>query len=274
RLRQALGRGDEVLNVLREERNTEGPAALRSLRRLYVQSGIMIGALQFGAFAGAGGFVLAAATGLITGNSLYAAAAFVAGAGGVPLLILKRMRARRISTFARQLPNALDVIVRSLRAGHPLPTAIAMVGREMRDPIGSEFGMLSDELTYGLQLDEAMLHLFERVGAEDLRLVGTTLSVQRSTGGNLAEILQNLAAVIRQRFQMRAKIRALSAEGRLTAYVMTAFPFVVYVILNLIQPTYYDALWNSPIRDTVIGVCLSLIIVGDIIMFRMVNFDF
>jgi tight adherence protein B len=274
KLMQTMPRGDQVLSMLRQERSTEGPAALRWARRLYVQSGMTIGPLQLFAFTGAAGFVLATATGFLSGNSIYAGSIFVAAVVGAPLLILKRMRGNRVTTFSRQLPNAIDIIVRSLRAGHPMTTAIAMVGREMRDPIGTEFGMLSDELTYGLQFDDAMRNLVERVGADDLRLVATTLNVQRSTGGNLAEILQNLSVVIRQRFQMRAKIRAISAEGRITAYIMSAFPILIYLVLTLIRPSYYDAFWESPIAGTVVSVCVFLLVVGDIIIFRMVNFDF
>jgi len=274
KLMQTLEHGDQVLSVLRQERSVGNRLLLRWARTLFVQSGMTIKPLQLLTFAAGVAFVLAGATEVMTDKSAYALAVFAAAALGLPLLVLKRMRAKRIDAFSRQLPNALDIIVRSLRAGHPLATSIALVGRETPDPIGSEFGMLSDELTYGLELEEAVRHLHERVGAPDLGLLATTLNVQRSTGGNLVEILANLSAVIRERFKMRAKIRALSAEGRITAYMMTAFPFIMYFGLTLIRPTYYDAFWQAPFAGEVVAVCAILLVVGDYIIFRMVNFDF
>ena len=138
----------------------------------------------------------------------------------LPLLILKIMRSRRQKAFGAQFPDALDIIVRSLRSGHPVPVAISMVAREMPDPIGSEFGIVADEITYGADLETGMRNLYFRIGQEDLPLFVTAVAIQSSTGGNLSEILQNLSAVIRQRFKMRRKIRALAAEGRASALIL------------------------------------------------------
>ena len=136
-------------------------------------------------------------------------------------MVLKFLRARRHKKFNAQFPDAIDIIVRSLRAGHPVPTAINMVSREMSDPIGSEFGIVTDEITYGADLETAMRNLYFRVGTDDLPLFVTAVAIQGSTGGNLGEILQNLSGVIRQRFKMRRKIRALAAEGRASALILS-----------------------------------------------------
>ena len=127
-----------------------------------------------------------------------------------PYVGLRILRGRRQKRFGMQFPDAIDIIVRSLRAGHPVPIAITMVGREMPDPIGTEFGIAADEVTYGADLESAMRNLYFRVGQDDLPLFVTAVAIQGTTGGNLGEILQNLSTVIRQRFKMR---RARSWRG-------------------------------------------------------------
>lgn len=189
-------------------------------------------------------------------------------------LLLLRIRARRIAAFVHQLPPALEIIVRSLNAGHPLTAAIALVGREMPDPIGSEFGILSDQLTFGAELDAAMLNMIDRVGADELNLVAVTVSVQRGTGGNLGEILENLSGMIRDRAMLRNKIRAISAEGRMTAVVMSIFPFALFALIRLLMPTYFDPLWESGAGNTVLLVLGIMMVVGVIVLNRMVKFDF
>jgi tight adherence protein B len=149
------------------------------------------------------------------------------------------MRGRRHKKFGAQFPDGIDIIVRSLRAGHPVPVAVQMVGREMPDPIGSEFGMVSDEITYGADLETAMRNLYFRVGQDDLPLFVTAVAIQGSTGGNLSEILGNLSAVIRQRFKMRRKIKALAAEGRFSAFILSGLPIAMFLVLQLMAPDFY-----------------------------------
>ena len=135
---------------------------------------------------------------------------------------------------ARSFPTRIDIIVRSLRAGHPVPIAITMVAREMPDPIGSEFGIVADEITYGADLETAMRNLYFRVGPDDLPLFVTAVAIQGSTGGNLGEILENLSAVIRQRFKMRRKIKALAAEGRASAMILSSLPIGMFFVIHFI----------------------------------------
>ena len=147
--------------------------------------------------------------------------------------MLRVLRGRRQKKFGAQFPDALDIIVRSLRAGHPVPIAITMVAREMPDPIGSEFGIVADEITYGADLETAMRNLYFRIGQDDLPLFVTAVAIQGSTGGNLGEILENLSGVIRQRFKMRRKIRALAAEGRASAMILSALPIVMFLVIQV-----------------------------------------
>jgi tight adherence protein B len=185
-----------------------------------------------------------------------------------------RLRRRRIERFVTQLPPAIDIIVRSLSAGHPLTAAIALVGREMPDPIGSEFGILSDQLTFGAELDVAMLNMVNRVGADELNLLAVTVSVQKSTGGNLSEVLENLSGMIRERAVLRAKIQAVSAEGRITAGVMAAFPFGLFLMIRALVPTYFDPVWESGYGTIAVVTVLATMSFGIFFLYRLVKFDF
>lgn len=195
-------------------------------------------------------------------------------AAAVLILLILRIRSRRIAKFVSQLPPTVDIIVRSLSAGHPLNAAISLVGREMPDPIGSEFGILSDQLTFGSELDDAMHAMIDRVGADELNLLAITMSVQRGTGGNLAEILENLSGMIRDRSMLRAKIRAISAEGRITAVVMAAFPAMLYLMISALVPTYFDPVWETGYGTTAVISILAVMGFGIFILNRLVNFDF
>lgn len=211
---------------------------------------------------------------LITSNSIAAAVFGVVFGFTAAVVILVVLRNRRRKLYTEQLAPALDIIVRSLNAGHPLATSIALVSREMPDPIGSEFGILSDQLTFGSELEQAMLNMYDRVGSDELNMITVSVSVQRGTGGNLAEILENLAKMIRSRIMIKAKIKAISAEGRVTAWIMLIFPFALYYMLNILIPSYFDLVWESGYGGFIMGGCLALIFFGMIIIRRLVNFDF
>ena len=178
-------------------------------------------------------------TTFVRGSLVEAALAALFSATVLPYFVLRMLRARRQKKFGAQFPDALDIIVRSLRAGHPVPIAISMVGREMPDPIGTEFGMVSDEITYGADLETAMRNLYGRIGSDDLPLFVTAVAIQGTTGGNLGEILENLSGVIRQRFKMRRKIRALAAEGRASAMILSALPIGMFLVIQVIAPDFY-----------------------------------
>ncbi|MDG4874244.1 type II secretion system F family protein [Mesorhizobium sp. WSM4935] len=246
-----------------------------ALNRLYTQSGVTGNPLAFGAMFLLAGLVLALILSLIFGASiLLAIGAFIVVGVVLPLLVLRRARNKRINRFAAQLPDALDMIVRSLRAGHPTTVAIGLVAREMPDPLGTEFGIVSDEITFGLSLEQAVRKLSERVGFEGLHLLSVSLSIQAKTGGNLTEILSNLASVLRERRKLRMKIRALSAEGRISAWIISLFPVFMFAIMMLVSPSFYGDVWGSPIILPVFLIFGLWALLGDFIMYRMVNFDF
>jgi tight adherence protein B len=245
------------------------------LNRLYTQSGITGNPLTFVASFLLAGLALALLLSFVLGLStpvifiVFLLIGFV-----LPLLILRRARNKRILKFAKQLPDALDMIVRSLRAGHPASIAIGLVAREMPDPLGTEFGIVSDEITFGLSMEQAVRKLSQRVGFEGLHLLSVSLSIQARTGGNLTEILANLSSVLRERQKLRMKIKALSAEGRVSAWIISLFPVVMFLILQLIAPSYYGTVWGDPVILPVFLIFGVWALFGDFIMYRMVTFDF
>lgn len=268
---------EAILLELRKERGLDEFGNFRYLsrrfNRLYVQSGYSSRPAYL--FLPGIGFailpcvVIALLTNAIVAPAIVGGLLFLV----MPVLILLRKRAVRQKQFSAQLPDALDVIVRSLRAGHPTPVAIALVAREMPDPIGTEFGIVSDEMTYGKPLPEAVKGLVERVGLEDLRLLVIAISIQFTTGGNLSDILNNLSEVIRGRALLRGRIKALSAEGRWSAVVLSLFPFALFAIINLMSPDYYWSVMHEPIVIYGFAGAFVLMLIGDYIMYRMINFE-
>jgi tight adherence protein B len=278
RLKLANGRIDRegVLVEWRRERALTASGDYQfsfvALNRLILQSGITIGLGRVLILIALAGVVAFAVVFLLVGNIVQAVLAALLGATALPILILWFLRARRQKKFGAQFCDALDMIVRSLRAGHPVPTAIALVGREMPDPIGSEFGIVSDEITYGADLETAMRNLYSRIGSDDLPLFVTAVGIQSSTGGNLGEILDNLSGVIRQRFKMRRKIRALAAEGRASAMILSALPIGLFIVVQVTSPDFYSAVWHENLTKVLLGGAAGWMLLGNIIMFKMVNF--
>ena len=267
---------ESVLIQLRRERGLTGGGDYRlpliNLNQLILQSGVTIGLGRLVVFMVIGA-IAAFATIIAYDQSLWHAVLAAAVAGLLlPYLVLRLLRARRQKKFGAQFPDAIDIIVRSLRAGHPVPVAISMVAREQPDPVGSEFGLVTDEITYGADLESAMRNLYFRVGTDDLPLFVTAVAIQGSTGGNLGEILNNLSAVIRERFKMRRKIRALAAEGRASALILSSLPIALLAIINFLVPDFYASVWSESLTKIALALAGCWMGIGNLIMFRMVNF--
>src|SRR6266567_2428403 len=267
---------EAILVQIRRERglSTTGDYRLPlvALNRLILQSGLTTGIGKFATYTAFFALIVIGALMVARGNLLEALGAGLFCCTLLPLLVLKFKRGRRQKQFGAQFPDALDIIVRSLRAGHPVPIAIGMVAREMPDPVGSEFGTVADEITYGADLETGMRNLYFRIGQEDLPLFVTAVAIQSSTGGNLGEILENLSAVIRQRFKMRRKIRALAAEGRASALILSSLPFAMFGIIQFVTPEFYASVWNEDITKKALAVAGCWMMLGNFIMYRLVNF--
>jgi tight adherence protein B len=246
----------------------------QGLNRLILQTGTTWGVAGFSAlFVGSSVAIFLAMLFASSGSSILTAiVASLLGGASLVYLTVVRMRAARQRKLEAQLPEAIDILVRSLKAGHPILAAIRLVRRELPDPIGSEFGILADEMTYGLDLESAMNNLAARVGQDDLTLVVIATSIQSGAGGNLAEILGGISHVVRERLKMRLKIKAVSAEGRFSAALLTALPFGLFGLLWLIAPHFYGDVWNQPIVKPVLFLAGLWLLIGNVVMHRMVRF--
>ena len=178
---------------------------------------------------------------------------------------------KRISLFEEQLPDALDLMVRSLRVGHPMNSAIGIVAHEMADPLGTEFGLIADETTYGMSITDALDRLAERVPVPDLRFVAIAINIQSTSGGNLAEILAGLSAVIRARFKLFRKVRAITAEARWSGWFLSVFPVIALLMVQVVQPDYYDRVSDHPLFLPGAILTVILLIVNVIFMRILVN---
>lgn len=189
-----------------------------------------------------------------------------------PLFALSFLAKRRRNKAVQQLPEALDVIVRSLSAGHPVPVALNLVGREMADPIGSEFGIAADEIGFGAGVATAIQRMAERIDHEDFSLFAAMIRLQERTGGNLAELLRANAKTIRDRQTMRLKIKAASAEGRMSALILNLAPVGVWLGVNTMAPDFYGEVEGHPWVTYGFWGVAGWMVIGNLVMRRMINF--
>jgi tight adherence protein B len=198
-------------------------------------------------------------------------ALFAALLGAVPYAYLLWRKSQRLAMFERQLPEALELVSRALRAGHAFSVGLKMVGEEAANPIGKEFRRVFDEVSMGVALPQALENMTHRVDSVDLRFFMTSVLVQRETGGNLAEIIDSLAGLIRQRFELQLRVKALSAEGRMSAVVLFGLPIVVGIALFKMNPDYMGLLFTDPIGQNLATVGSIMMVIGALVMKRMVT---
>lgn len=205
--------------------------------------------------------------GLFAGSppAVRALASVVLAYGGV-FLWLRDKAQKRVRLFEEQLPDALDLMVRSLRVGHPINAAIGIVAREMPDPLGAEFGLVADEATYGMTINLAIERVAERVPVPDLRFLAIAMNIQSTSGGNLAEILGGLSNVIRSRFKLLRKVKAITSEARWSGWFLSIFPFVALALVQIIQPDYYDEVADHPLFVPGVVLTFALLICNVIFM--------
>lgn len=187
------------------------------------------------------------------------------------LIWLRRKAKRRLEQFEEQLPDAVDLIVRSLRIGHPFSSAVNIVAQEMADPLGSEFGIIADEAAYGMPVTESLERLAARVAVPDLRFLAVAVSIQSQSGGNLAEILNQLSEVVRARFKLFRKVSAITAEARWSGWFLSVFPIIALMLVQLVQPDYYDRVSDHALFVPGTILVAILLVVNIIFMRWMVN---
>jgi tight adherence protein B len=192
---------------------------------------------------------------------------------GLPFLWVFHKRKRRLDKFQQGLPEALDLMVSALRAGHSLIAALGSVARECADPIGCEFNACFEEQNYGLELKTALDNLLKRVPLQDLRIFATAVMIQKESGGNLAEVLDKTAHVIRERFRLKRQVGVHTAQGRMTGWVLTFLPVVLGVALYFLNPEMMSILWKNPTGIKLLWTAGGMIVVGGLIIRRIVNMD-
>lgn len=192
---------------------------------------------------------------------------------GIPHWVLGVLGRRRIASFLQLFPEAIDLIVRGLKSGLPIQESIANVAREVPDPVGIEFRRIDDGVKVGRPLEEMLWATARRIDSPDFKFFVISLSVQRETGGNLAEALQNLSDILRRRRQMRLKVRALSSEARASAYIIGSLPFVMFMLLMLVNAGYVTQLFTDPRGMILVGIGLLSMLIGVVVMFKMVRFE-
>lgn len=269
--------GDMMIEVRRERGlNAEGGFALpvEWFNKLITRSGLTFKpALWFASAWGAGLLVFGIAVWKMDSLFMAAAMGLVTCAFG-PVVVLKYFAGKRAKAMSRQLSDALQIVVRSLEAGHPVPTAISLVAREMPDPVGGEFRIAADEMSYGVSLSTAIERLALRSGDPDVELFAATVRLQERTGGNLCDLLEASIDTIRDRQTLRLKVNAASSEGRASAMILTAAPFVVAGAIYLMKPDFYGSVIDDPTFQKILAGLGVWLAIGNLIMRRMINFRF
>jgi len=214
------------------------------------------------------GIIGAMASGSWWGWMLGAAVGF-----GLPFIVLNVKRTRRMRVFEEQFPEGLDLISRALKAGHAFATGLKMVADEMPDPVGPEFRKTFDEQNFGLPMKDALENLTHRMPLLDVRFFATAVLIQRETGGNLAEILENLAHVVRERFKILRQVRVYTAHGRFTGYVLLALPAVLCVALSFINPDHMNLLFKHHIGQMLLVVAIIMQLIGYIWIKQVIKIE-
>ena len=267
------------VSILRDDRSSEIPFLDRLLTGRALTTRIAIELERAGSSQKAGQFLLTsvacAVGGLVFGQryNIFAALAFAAIGLFLPLLWVRRLQRKREAAFEAQLPESLDMLVNALQAGYSLQAAMEFVGRETPLPLGPEFGRFYDEQRLGMEVRMALLRFQERVGTLDARMFVTSLLIQRETGGNLGEVLTNLATLMRERVTFRLQLATLTAEPRMSAKVLACLPLAVVLLIGFLNPDFMRPLIETPMGHKLVAYAACSVAVGYLVMSRIANVD-
>jgi tight adherence protein B len=221
-----------------------------------------------------GGLAIGLGLGVLVLTLRWPAGLIAAAVGGLaPYVILRRKRSKRFYKFEEQLPEAIDMLGRAIRAGHPLSSGLKMVADEAKDPVAGEFRRTHEEHRFGLAFEDAMLAMADRVGIVDVRILVTAILIQREVGGNLAEVLDNLASVIRARFNSRRQLRVTTAQGRFSGYVLAVLPIAVGAAIYSLNPPYMKLLFTDPMGKLMVAFAVIFQIIGFLWIRKIVNIE-
>jgi tight adherence protein B len=275
----SAGRSAERISILKQRRYSSHDLidrllhyvpAIHSIDQLLVQSGLKWSVGYFMMWSGA---ALLAGTFLVTRWAMPLAAqiAVALSFSLIPLVLVRRERTRRLVRIEEQLPEAADFIARALRAGHSFTNVLQIVGNELAEPLSGEFRIVREEINYGAPMGEALHNMAARIPLTDLRYVIIAILIQRETGGNLAEILTNISQIVRARLKLLAQVRVLSAEGRMSAWILGLLPFAVGAMMILLNPEYISTLWTDPLGIKLLYCAAVMIVIGVIWMRKTIR---
>lgn len=270
---QARVKRGQIAQSLKEIENRENARSKVSLETRLAQAGLSWSRRKYYVFSG----IMAVVTGLLlwalSGNALFLVAGLFIGGLGAPPWFLKQAKARRLKKFGNEFPNAIDVIVRGIKAGLPLNDCLRIIATEAAEPVKTEFRLIIESQTLGLPLTEAAAKLFERMPCAESNFFGIVLAIQQKTGGNLSETLGNLSRVIRERRKMRAKIQAMSMEAKASAWIIGSLPVIVAILVYLSTPKYIELLWLTQAGKFGLAISAVWMTIGILVMRKMINFD-
>ncbi|HRF08634.1 MAG TPA: type II secretion system F family protein [Xanthobacteraceae bacterium] len=238
------------------------------------QAGLSISKRQFYIFSAAAGLIAAVLMVLFGMGPILALAAFPAGAFGIPRWVLGYLKKKRENKFILELPNAIDVIVRGVKAGLPIGDCIRIIANETTEPVKGEFRLIAEGQAVGMSLSDSAAKMFERVPLPEANFFGIVLAIQQQAGGNLSEALGNLSRVLRERKKMSAKIKAMSMEAKASASIIASLPFGVMFLVYLTSPGYIELLWTTSTGHMLLVASGLWMLIGVFVMRRMINFDF
>lgn len=275
----SAGHAGKAVSITKKRVMSSSPALQRLLStipraaildRLLLQSGKSWTVAQFLGVS----LAIAVGTAMVAGwfaMPLLIQVAVGAGAAMLPLQLVGRARSKRLNRIETQLPDALDLMSRALRAGHAFPTALKMVGDEMNDPLAGEFAIAFDEVNFGVSMPDALMNLANRVPSTDLRYFVIAVLIQRDTGGNLSELLDSIGKIIRDRIKLLGHIRVLSAEGKMSAWVLGLLPFGAGALIQLTNPKFLSVLFSDPAGIKMVCVALFMMAVGALVMRKIIR---
>jgi len=267
-------RREQVEETLKELELREKKAKNLPLPMRIAQAGLSWSKRQFIIVSAVIGAAMFAAGFLMGGGILVAAGLGFAGGVGLPRWLLSFLKTRREANFLHHFPDAVDVIVRGVKAGLPLGDCLRIIASEAQEPVRGEFKAICEAQTIGIPMGDSCAKLFERMPLPEANFFGIVVSIQQRSGGNLSEALGNLSRVLRDRKKMKAKIKAMSMEAKASAVIIAALPFAVMILVYLTSPTYIELLWTHPTGRMMMASCAVWMLMGVFVMKKMINFDF
>ena len=267
-------RREQIEGTLKELEQRQKKANRPPISVRITQAGLSWSKRQFMVISAVTG-VVSFAIGFLVGGGIIPAVAFgFAGGFGIPRWLLKFLKKRREAKFLNALPDAVDVIVRGIKAGLPLLDSMKLIANEAPEPVRSEFRTMIETQTIGIPLGDACLRLYERIPVAEANFFGIVVSIQQRAGGNLSEALGNLSRVLRDRKKMKAKIKAMSQEAKASAAIIGSLPIIVMALVWFTSPNYIDLLWTDPTGRVMLACCGIWMSIGIFVMRKMINFDF